>query len=144
MKRRDVLKGLAVLPFLPAARRAFAALGNLQEAPFFAERVANGELPPLAKRLPKSPLIVDLPARGRVIGKPGGEMTTLIARARDIHYFTANEYTRLVGYDEKLKLQSDIAAAGRAHAGGRADHRQFVTSKLAAAPAVRRESRVTL
>ena len=65
MKRRDVLKGLAALPFLPAASRAFAALGDLQEAPFFAEKVANGELPPLAERLPKVPLVVDLPARGR-------------------------------------------------------------------------------
>jgi peptide/nickel transport system substrate-binding protein len=108
MKRRDVLKGLGTLPFLPLANRALAALGELKETPFFAEKVAKGELKPLAERLPKAPLVVDLPARGRITGKPGGEMTTLISRARDIRYLTANAYTRLVGYDEKLKLQPDI------------------------------------
>jgi peptide/nickel transport system substrate-binding protein len=112
MKRRDVLKGigtvLGALPLLPLASRAFAALGELKETPFFADKVVKGELPPLAERLPRSPFIVDLPARGRVVGKPGGEMTTLISRARDIRYLTANAYTRLIGYDEKLKLQPDI------------------------------------
>jgi peptide/nickel transport system substrate-binding protein len=108
MKRRDVLKGLGALPFLPLAERALAALGELKETPFFADKVAKGELPGLAERLPKTPLIVDLPARGRLTGKPGGEITTLISRARDVRYVSANAYTRLVGYDERLKLQPDI------------------------------------
>nr|WP_245513060.1 ABC transporter substrate-binding protein [Enterovirga rhinocerotis] len=74
----------------------------------FEEAVTAGQLPPVAERLPKSPLVVDLKATGREIGKPGGQIISLVSRARDIRYLSANSYARLVGYDEQLNLGPDL------------------------------------
>jgi peptide/nickel transport system substrate-binding protein len=93
---------------------AFASLccGALAQAyvepPFLAERVVKKELPPVGERVPKAPLVVDLAARGRSIGKSGGEVVSLVGRARDIRYLSASSYARLVGYDEKLALGPDL------------------------------------
>jgi peptide/nickel transport system substrate-binding protein len=92
----------AALPALPALPQAYA------ETPFLAERVAAKELPPVARRLPRTPLVVDLEKRGRRVGKPSGDVVTLVSRARDIRYLSANAYTRLVGYNEKLELEPDV------------------------------------
>lgn len=81
------------------------------EAPPAETTPAGPALPPLAERLPKAPLVVDLAARGRVTGRSGGEIVTLIARARDARYLSTYSYTRLVGYDENLKLKPDLLAA---------------------------------
>lgn len=83
----------------------------LKETPFFAERVARGELPPIGERLPAKPLVVDLEARGRRIGIPGGDVISIVARARDIRYISANGYARLVGYDQDFMLKPDILEA---------------------------------
>ncbi len=80
------------------------------ETPLFAERVGKGELPPVAQRLPKEPMVVDLAAKGRSIGRPGGEVTSLVARGRDIRYMSVQSYARLVGYTEKLALEPDLLA----------------------------------
>jgi peptide/nickel transport system substrate-binding protein len=86
----------------PAAALTFA------ETPSLAPRVTKGELPPVAERLPKTPIVVDLPAKGRAIGHPGGQIVSLVARARDIRYLSASSYARLVGYDQALHLRPDI------------------------------------
>jgi peptide/nickel transport system substrate-binding protein len=99
-----LLIGGAILLASGTPRAQEAAL----ETPYFAPRVEKGELPPIAERLPRAPIVVDLIGRGREIGRPGGEAVTLVARARDIRYLTANAYTRLVGYNEKLELQPDL------------------------------------
>ena len=78
------------------------------ESPLFAQKVATGQFPPVAERLPKQPIRVDLEARGRRVGQPGGEVVTLVPRARDIRYLSAYAYTRLVGYDDALNLKADI------------------------------------
>ncbi len=51
-------------------------------------------------RLPKQPLVVESTTQGRQIGKPGGDVVTLVSKARDIRYISTYSYTRLVGYDE--------------------------------------------
>lgn len=79
-----------------------------QETPFFRDRVGKRELPPVAERIPAAPLVVDLAARGREVGRQGGEIVSLVGRSRDIRYLSANSYARLVGYDEKLALRPDI------------------------------------
>ena len=81
---------------------------DLQETPFFRDRVAKRDLPAVAERVPSTPIVVDLPAMGRTTGKPGGEIVSLVSRGRDIRYLSANSYARLVGYDEKLALRPDI------------------------------------
>ena len=95
---------------LPAAacRAGARARGLRASTPFFADKVATGELPPVAERLPRTPIVADLAARGRSVGKPGGAIVSLVGRARDIRYLSANAYARLVGYTEKLELKPDI------------------------------------
>ncbi|MDQ4135122.1 MAG: ABC transporter substrate-binding protein, partial [Pseudomonadota bacterium] len=79
-----------------------------EETPYFAERVAKGELPPVAERVPAEPLVVDLAAKNRMVGTPGGDIVSLVSRARDIRYMSANAYARLVGYNERLELLPDL------------------------------------
>ena len=55
-------------------------------------------------------MVVDLAAKGRSIGRPGGEVTSLVARGRDIRYMSVQSYARLVGYTEKLALEPDLLA----------------------------------
>ncbi len=104
---------------LPARLAAAAALllagpaalaQSYVETPLFAERVGKGELPPVAQRLPKEPMVVDLAAKGRSVGRHGGEVTSLVARGRDIRYMSVQSYARLVGYTEKLALEPDLLA----------------------------------
>ncbi|MFL5073806.1 MAG: ABC transporter substrate-binding protein [Microvirga sp.] len=93
-----------LLAGLPALAQSYV------ETPLFAERVGKGELPPIAQRLPKEPMVVDLAAKGRSVGRPGGEVTSLVARGRDIRYMSVQSYARLVGYTEKLALEPDLLA----------------------------------
>ncbi|SDQ93946.1 peptide/nickel transport system substrate-binding protein [Rhizobiales bacterium GAS191] len=79
-----------------------------QDAPILAPLVESGKLPAVAERLPKTPLVVDLKERGREIGRYGGDLRSLVSKARDLRLMTVNTYTRLVGYDEKLTLRPDI------------------------------------
>lgn len=98
---------VALLILMPAAGPAAMAAVPV-ETPFLAPRVATGALPPVASRLPDEPLVVDPPHRGRELGRPGGDIVTMVARARDIRYLSAYSYARLVGYDEGLRLQADL------------------------------------
>jgi peptide/nickel transport system substrate-binding protein len=91
-----VLAALCTLLALPAWAQTFS------EPPFFKEKLANKELPPLAERLPQTPIVVE-PA-----GQYGGDIVTLVPRARDIRYISTYAYTRLVGYDRHLQLQPDL------------------------------------
>jgi len=68
----------------------------------------DSSLPPVAERVPSEPLIVDLAATGREIGKPGGTLSTLIGRSKDVRLINVWGYARLVGYNEKLELVPDI------------------------------------
>ena len=56
---------------------------------------------------PDEPLVLDdLPE----LGHPGGELRTLVGRARDTRLLFAFGHARLVGYDLKLQLRPDILA----------------------------------
>lgn len=98
--------GLAALVLAHVGLPASAL--ELKETPLFRDRVARGDLPKVTERLPKTPLVVDLAARGRQVGRQGGEIISLVGRARDIRYLSASSYARLVGYDEKLALGPDL------------------------------------
>jgi len=77
-----------------------AGAQELQETPFF--KGGGKNLPPVAERVPSTPLVVE------AAGQPGGEVVTLVPRARDIRYISTFSYTRLVGYDRHLQLQPDL------------------------------------
>jgi peptide/nickel transport system substrate-binding protein len=96
----------ALVLALVAADRARA-----EEPPDLAEQVSNGALPPLEQRLPEQPLVIDLAAQGLEPGKYGGQLRTLVDRARDIRYMTVYGYARLVGYLPDLSLEPDILRA---------------------------------
>ncbi|WP_122519673.1 ABC transporter substrate-binding protein [Pannonibacter phragmitetus] len=64
--------------------------------------------PPVSERVPQEPLIVDLEAHGRKTGVPGGDINTLIGRARDVRLINVWGYARLVGYNADLELVPDI------------------------------------
>ena len=90
-----------------AAASPAAAL-DLVETPSFDAAVAAGELPPVAERVPETPLVADLEARGRVLGRHGGEMRLLVGRAKDVRMAVVYGYARLVGYDADYALTPDI------------------------------------
>lgn len=100
--RRLALGLLASAAFAPAAQAANT------DSPFFKERLASGELPPVSQRLPKIPRVVNLAAMGRELGQYGGDVRVLIGGQKDIRLMTIYGYARLVGFDEKLVLQPDI------------------------------------
>ncbi len=99
--------------------RAFAALSlvvgliavpaSAAEPPLLADRVAAGELPPEAERLPEEPLVVVLDEKTqRSVGKRGGSIRMLMGSQKDIRMMTVYGYARLVKYDRNLELQPDI------------------------------------
>ncbi|MEP3049628.1 MAG: ABC transporter substrate-binding protein [Roseibium sp.] len=65
-------------------------------------------LPPVSERVPAEPLIVDLEAKGRTIGRHGGALDTLIGRAKDVRLINVWGYARLVGYTNTLELVPDL------------------------------------
>lgn len=95
--RTGLLALLLAFPALPALAADFL------EQPYFAEKVAGKELPPVSERVPKTPLVSE-----QAQGAYGGDIVTLVARARDIRYISTYAYSRLVGYDRNLELQPDL------------------------------------
>lgn len=91
-----------VLTTLPAW--AFDA----RETPYFADKVASGDLPPIAERLPDDPLVIDLEAKGRTTGTPGGTLRTMVSRSKDVRQMVVYGYARLIGYNEDYELVPDI------------------------------------
>lgn len=92
--------GLFLAAVLSAA--PLAAL-ELKETPGL-----DPSLPPIAERVPSEPLVVDLEAKGRTIGKHGGSLDTFIGRAKDVRLINVWGYARLVGYNKELELVPDI------------------------------------
>ena len=87
----------------------------LTETPYLAERVARGELPPLAQRLPQQPYRDVMP--GITPGIPGGTLHTLMGKARDIRQLVVYGYARLVGFTPAMALEADILASYSVDAG---------------------------
>ncbi len=80
----------------------------VQESSFWAAEVGAGNLPPAALRIPAQPLVVDLEAKGRSLGKQGGTLRTLVSRSKDIRQMVVYGYARLVGYAPDYTLAPDI------------------------------------
>ncbi len=102
MITRRATLGLLATAFVPGLARAAA------ETAYFEEKIAAGELPPVAERLPKVPRVIDTAALGGAPGTQGGKLRILIGGQRDVRLVPINSYARLVGYDRDLKLQADI------------------------------------
>ena len=96
----------------PAAARSPTASTTaalpLQETPYWRHDVESLRLPPVAERLPQAPLVIDLEAKGRSFGTPGGTMHMLISRSKDVRQMVVYGYARLVGYAPDYSLYPDI------------------------------------
>ncbi len=95
---------LGLLAALAAPAGADELPATLVEPPSLAGDVASGDLPPIADRLPQHPAVVT-PAEP---GQYGGDMTMLMASAKDTRMMTVYAYARLVCYDRDLKIVPDI------------------------------------
>jgi peptide/nickel transport system substrate-binding protein len=106
LSRRTVL-GLGLAAVFAGAGSA----ESIEETPYFADAVADGTLPPLARRVPDEPRVTDLPALGRDNGQPGGTLRMLIGDQHDISIVTLYGYARLVTLDMHLRFEPDILAS---------------------------------
>lgn len=98
---------LAVAGLLAAAPPA-AATPRLVETPMFRDMVRSGALPPVIRRVPKTPAIVEFDRPGTEMGRHGGVLRILMRRARDVRMMVVYGYARLVGYDTAFRLRADI------------------------------------
>jgi len=85
-----------------------SANGPYVETPILEAKVASGALPPVAERLPETPAVRNLAEAGREPGVHGGTMRMIFTRAKDVRYFAAYGYARLVGYDRNYDLVPDL------------------------------------
>ncbi len=88
-----------------------ADASTYQETPSLMADVAAGSLPPVEKRLPAAPLVVDMKAEGKLSGKPGGTLRMLIGQGGDARSLVPFEYSRLIVYDQRYRLVADILAS---------------------------------
>ena len=79
-----------------------------EEPPLLAERVAAGELPPMAERLPETPFVGPHDRSDLTPGRYGGTLRLLMGGARDVRQMVVYGYARLVGYRPDLTLAPDI------------------------------------
>ncbi len=94
---------LALSLALPAAAEI-----TLHETESLKGPISHGDLPEIADRLPLEPLVVDLAAKGRVFGKQGGTLRTMVTRSKDVRQMVVYGYARLVGYDQDYNLVPDL------------------------------------
>jgi peptide/nickel transport system substrate-binding protein len=87
---------------------AFVAAGFAEEPPSLKDAVESGKLPPMEKRLPDVPRVIDMAALGKTNGSYGGMLRMLMADAKDIRMMTIYGYSRMVGFNEKLEIVPDI------------------------------------
>ena len=90
-----LLTGLLALP---------AGAASLVETPMLADDVAAKKLPPVAERVPKTPLV------SKALGKSGGTLRTLIGRAKDVRLLVRSSLDAL----EEGKLEVALTGLDRA------------------------------
>ncbi len=86
-----------------------AKAATYRETPSLEADVEAGKLAPVTERLPAVPRVVALDGEGLSIGKHGGQLKTLIGRAKDVRLLVVYGYARLVVYDENFEIVPDIA-----------------------------------
>jgi len=93
---------------LALAMPAAAGAQMLVEPPSLAPLVEGGKLPPLAQRLPDTPVVLAMDQPGQSIGRHGGTLNTIMARSKDVRLMVVYGYARLVKFDRNLNLVPDI------------------------------------
>lgn len=99
---------LAVWAFLlMTASETFAQPAEMHETPALEAEIAAKRLPPVDQRIPEQPLVLSYTAPAEA-GRHGGELRTLIGRARDVRLLSVIGYTRLVVYNETFEVVPDL------------------------------------
>ncbi len=98
---------LGAIAALPAANAA-TDVPDYAETPFFAEAIAEGRLPTVERRLPKHPLVAVFDRPDQTVGRHGGTLRMLMARPKDVRLMVVYGYARLMKYDRRLNLVTDI------------------------------------
>ena len=103
-------KGLTTLRYITFCILMFTQYAfGYSESPLLKKMVKNGELPPVESRLPKTPRTIDYSSRNLSIGKYGGTIKMLMARAKDARQMTVYGYARLLIFKPKtFEFQPDI------------------------------------
>jgi peptide/nickel transport system substrate-binding protein len=92
-----------LLPVSPSVASSYG------EPPILAAKVKSGDLPSVDQRLPASPRVVDFAKRDLEIGRHGGTIRMLMARAKDARQMTVYGYARLIIYTpDGFELVPDI------------------------------------
>ena len=105
MNKHLTLFGYLFVFILSFANYAF----GYSESPLLSKMVKNGKLPPVESRLPQTPRVIDFAGRNLEIGKFGGTLKMLMARAKDARQMTVYGYARLLIYKPKtFEFQPDI------------------------------------
>jgi peptide/nickel transport system substrate-binding protein len=99
---------LAVLLLFAALPSGAIAAPELVETPMFRDQITAGKLPPVAQRIPSTPLVVTFDGKTAVAGRHGGTLNMIIGRSRDVRMLVVYGYARLVGYDTRLQIVPDI------------------------------------
>ena len=108
MNKHLTLFGYLFVFILSFANCAF----GYSESPLLSKMVKNGKLPPVESRLPRTPRVIDFAGRNLEIGKFGGTLKMLMARAKDARQMTVYGYARLLIYKpETFEFQPDILAS---------------------------------
>ena len=87
-----------------SATSAFGSDMAFIDSPILAEKVAKGELRPVAQRLPSQPRVVNV----KTPGLHGGTMRVVFGRSKDTRIMVVYGYARLVTYDTEFNIQPDI------------------------------------
>jgi peptide/nickel transport system substrate-binding protein len=95
---------LAVLVLLLIPSFAGAQTVTPKETPSLAADVQSGKVPPVAQRMPQTPMVIQAEPGAR----SGGDINMLMASARDVRMMVVYGNARLVAYDEKLQLKPDL------------------------------------
>ncbi|MEL7260952.1 MAG: ABC transporter substrate-binding protein [Pseudomonadota bacterium] len=93
---------------IPVATSDAVLTVPVQESGFWSAEVQKGQMDPAADRIPETPLVVDLEAKGRSFGQQGGTLRTMVTRTKDVRQMVVYGYARLVGYDHEYNLSPDI------------------------------------
>lgn len=105
MNKHLTLFGYLFVFILSFANCAF----GYSESPLLSKMVKNDKLPPVESRLPQTPRVIDFAGRNLEIGKFGGTLKMLMARAKDARQMTVYGYARLLIYKPKtFEFQPDI------------------------------------
>jgi len=105
MNKHLTLFGYLFVFILSFANCAF----GYSESPLLSKMVKNGKLPPVESRLPQTPRVIDFAGRNLEIGKFGGTLKMLMARAKDARQMTVYGYARLLIFKPKtFEFQPDI------------------------------------